>query len=521
MKNLNQCILGVALSFFALTGCSNEEQLTLDGTSDAKTPLNISVPIAGLTKVGGVVSGSQFGDGASLGLFLTKTANDAAYDTDYSNIQYTSSTSGGNQVWTASSPILLTGTKANVYAYYPYNSNYNDITAIPIDVTENKDVMWADYASNINNANPTATLPMNHALSVIRFSLSKGDYSGAGSIQSIKIKGAGMAKTGSLNAKTGAVTPTDAGTEIDLGATATLSSTPTNVEQLVIPTGSGSIQVTIQMDDKTFEATSSAPITPTQSKAYKFGLAFSDSKLTMSTVTIGTIDEVDEGNMTPIVSNKKEDGVYAIKSDGTLVASADASDARYAGVAIVMYGRALQISNSGLSSQTWGSTSVNISDIPDVKVVGGGSTDNYGYLAGTSSPQLNKEYATWINTQNTALADTCGWSNTEALITEQGSSFLGGSTTTFRNGSSNQGYSDWFVPAMGQMAYMYLHLTEIDDLLIKCGGTSLPSDWHWSSSEYSTGYAWYVHFSKGYVGNGNFVKATSNCCVRFCRYITE
>ena len=66
---------------------------------------------------------------------------------------------------------LLTGTKANVYAYYPYDVANTNITAIPIDVTQNKDVMWADYASNINNANPTATLPMNHALSVIRFSL--------------------------------------------------------------------------------------------------------------------------------------------------------------------------------------------------------------------------------------------------------------------------------------------------------------------------------------------------------------
>ncbi|MDY4529006.1 MAG: fimbrillin family protein, partial [Parabacteroides sp.] len=299
MKNLNQCILGVALSFFALTGCSNEEQLTLDGTSDAKTPLNISVPIAGLTKVGGVVSGSQFGDGASLGLFLTKEDGSSPYDTNYSNIEYVSSNSG--QTWTATPPILLTGTKAKVYAYYPYNSNYNDITSIPIDVTENQDVMWATTSSLVYNANPTATLQMNHALSVIRFSLSKGDYSGDGNITSIKIKGAGMAKTGSLNAKTGAVTPTDAGTEIDLGATATLSSTPTNVEQLVIPTGSGSIQVTIQMDDKTFEATSSAPITPEQSKAYKFGLAFSDSKLTMSTVTIVPITEVTVEDMKPIV----------------------------------------------------------------------------------------------------------------------------------------------------------------------------------------------------------------------------
>ena len=49
----NQCILGVALMAVALTGCSNEEQLSLDGTADAGTPLAISVTNAGLTKVGG------------------------------------------------------------------------------------------------------------------------------------------------------------------------------------------------------------------------------------------------------------------------------------------------------------------------------------------------------------------------------------------------------------------------------------------------------------------------------------
>lgn len=57
MKNLNCFMMGVALSVIALTGCSNEEQLS--GTADARTPLAISVTNAGLTKVGGVVSGSQ------------------------------------------------------------------------------------------------------------------------------------------------------------------------------------------------------------------------------------------------------------------------------------------------------------------------------------------------------------------------------------------------------------------------------------------------------------------------------
>ena len=382
MMKFNRFMMGAALMAVALTGCSNEEQLSLDGTADAGTPLAISVTNAGLTKVGGVVTGSQFGDGASLGLFLTKEDGSSAYDTPYNNVKYTSSTSGSNQVWTATpDPILLTGTKAKVYAYYPYNSTYNDITSIPIDVTQNQDVMWATPYSGAYNASPTATLPMNHALSVIRFSLSKGDYSGTGNITSIKIKGAGMAPTGTLNAKTGAVTPTDGGAEIDLGAAATLSSTPTNVEQLVIPTtASGNISVTIQMDDKTFEATSSAPITPEQSKAYKFGLAFSDSKLTMSTVTIGSITEVTVGDMKPIVNNgltweqaKGTDGVYAIKDDGSPVAYANATDASYAGVAIVMYGRALQISNNRVECY-WGHSSINISGIPDLKQVGGGQT---------------------------------------------------------------------------------------------------------------------------------------------------
>ena len=53
MMNLNRFMMGVALMGIALTGCSNEEQLSLDGTADAGTPLAINVTNAGLTKVGG------------------------------------------------------------------------------------------------------------------------------------------------------------------------------------------------------------------------------------------------------------------------------------------------------------------------------------------------------------------------------------------------------------------------------------------------------------------------------------
>ena len=96
MKNLNCFIYGLIVfsASFGLSGCSNEEKLSLDGTAEARTPLAISVTNAGLTKVGGVVSGNKFTDPSSLGLFLTKEDGNSPYDEPYNNIQYTSSNSG-------------------------------------------------------------------------------------------------------------------------------------------------------------------------------------------------------------------------------------------------------------------------------------------------------------------------------------------------------------------------------------------------------------------------------------------
>ena len=200
MDIFNSIVVGLMVGLsFTLSGCSNE----LSGTEETKTTLDISVANDEISKVGGVISGSKFGNDVSLGLYLTKEDGSSAYDTPYNNVKYTSSTSGINQVWTASSPILLTPTKGNLYAYYPYNSSYKNISAIPINITENKDVMWATPKTDIYNANRSVSLQMNHALSVVQLSLKKGDYSGTGTIESISIQGDCMAKTGSLNAKDG------------------------------------------------------------------------------------------------------------------------------------------------------------------------------------------------------------------------------------------------------------------------------------------------------------------------------
>ena len=133
---------------------------------------------------------------------------------------------------------------------------------------------------------------------------------------------------------------------------------------------------------------------------------------------------------------------------------------------------------------------------------------------------LKADHSTWPNYPSTALADTAGWKNTEALLAgPTNASYLGPKTTEFRNNSSvNQGFTDWFVPSAGQLAYMCLNVTEINTLLDKCGGTSLPMDWHWSSSEYTATGAWCVNFSDSQVCG---VGKDGRVYVRFCRDITE
>ena len=55
MNYLNKLVAGaIAMMAFTVSpGCSNEEQLSLDGTAEARTPLSISVSNSLGTKVGG------------------------------------------------------------------------------------------------------------------------------------------------------------------------------------------------------------------------------------------------------------------------------------------------------------------------------------------------------------------------------------------------------------------------------------------------------------------------------------
>ena len=59
----------------------------------------------------------------------------------------------------------------------------------------------------------------------------------------------------------------------------------------------------------------------------------------------------------------------------------------------------------------------------------------------------------------------------------------------------------WSIPAMGILYLMWLNKSAINAALTACGGSTITSDYNWSSTEYSSTYAWYVYFAAGNQNN--------------------
>ena len=203
------------------------------------------------------------------------------------------------------------------------------------------------------------------------------------------------------------------------------------------------------------------------------------------------------------------DGVYAIRPDGK---PADATLANeLCSVAFVLKGKAYQVAKTdatGYGGSTynvyWWYDYQDVSSLTDIKTVDGTASRTYGYLAGSSTPQLSKIPSEWTGG---ALADFNGQENTRLIIEAQGNGTtdktLGKAVMDFRGNSTvNEGQTDWYAPACGQLAFMFLQKDKLNDLLSKVTGTQFSSSRYWSSSGYSSSVAWYVRFSDGVV-NGN------------------
>ena len=87
-----------------------------------------------------------------------------------------------------------------------------------------------------------------------------------------------------------------------------------------------------------------------------------------------------------------------------------------------------------------------------------------------------------------AIYDLDGYHNTQVVL-EYSDGFPAFNAVNFENG--------WYLPAIGQLNYLYGNLVEVNNSFILVGGTVFSAtNWeYWSSTEYSSDFAWIWHWN--------------------------
>lgn len=150
---------------------------------------------------------TDFAKDQTMNVFVKKTAS-ATGDNFKENVKGTAL--GGGE-WELSPAIYINQTQRNVffYAAYPYVEGLNDVTAYPVDLSKQADVLYSgDYAA-VSLQTTKARVRMKHALSMVSAVIDASSYNGSGTVTSMGISGSAVYLTGKLNVSTGKITVAD------------------------------------------------------------------------------------------------------------------------------------------------------------------------------------------------------------------------------------------------------------------------------------------------------------------------
>ena len=448
---------------------------------------------------------------------------------DYANLVYTGTTISGTQSWASTTSVTLTDTKGTLYAYWPQN-NAVSIDAIDVDMTaaDQTDWLYATPVTDVNEDKASVAVTMNHALANINVTVNKGSYLGAGNITNITLQSDGIALGGTFNAAQttpGYTAFEDEGKPLSRTVTTTAGAAATDI--MVVPTGtSATVTFLLTIDGIQFTAKSAA-VQLAMGNSYQYTLNLSDISTYMeisgfsvkpwTTVTGGALVLEKVGGGEPLTWDNAPNGVYAVSAEGVPVAVEDADESCIAVALIVNDAPVPQYiwlakDNAKIENYTflhWGEKLYN-------NIVGWGTYSNAdgiiydGYLPGADgsfggSSHLSDDFTTW---SAGALSDFDGRGNTAYIISRYKKIGVSMVTkdmcyalNTFNAAAdgSNGGKDDWYIPACGQLALIYLNMTEINAALEKIGGTALFAKDYWSSSENDSTGGWGIDFSNGIV----------------------
>ena len=598
-------------------------------------PLKLSVKNAGYSRA--LIEKDYFNTSAYIGVKLVNTGSTIDYTPETSFLQYfhSGSSSSTNPVdydnWSlqsGSSTPYLKANPATVYAYYPYDSNKKDFTAIPVESGET-DYMYGHSIEDVHVNQNYAMLQMQHALAAVRIKTKLGTAK-TKKISSISIEGDGISSKGYMNVFTGELGGFEGHGPVvyNYETALSLSSSFQSRDFALVTTGANK-PLTVNYTDIYGTVSSFTTEAVTLNPGYIYTIEVSvnyGGEMTYDKINRDTWGSDNSGNVcfdinghtvscvgdmdgialskivsdndviinalpilsycsvnqvtvngstlvsqnissdipgariislsnissditvsfngvtaTPVVGTidltTAANGIYAVATNRLGVNLEDADESCIA-VALVVDDAPVpqrfmiekngeqNLAYGGKTSFYWGPTSTNTA-VKDYSTVDGSSSySNGGYLPRTdgsygdigSSVKISTDYKTWTSG---AISDFKGKINSQYMVSSTNSNeYISGILYNFNNATDYQnfGYTDWYIPACGQLCLISLNIKQINEALNKINGIQFSSTYHWSSSEVNGTYAYYI--STGYGGVfGNRKTNAGFSPVRFIRDI--
>lgn len=189
------------------------------------------------------------------------------------------------------------------------------------------------------------------------------------------------------------------------------------------------------------------------------------------------------------------DGVYAVNANGNLI-DYNSADNTCTGVALIAGEHKFMIAkenatNSPDTTFYWGKNLYQ-QDVPNLEIV---------------------------SRRTAAEADYNGKTNTAAIIagyTALGVDMHRQDMCKVLEIYNDGGYTDWYIPSLGQLVLIYRNKIKINEALTAIGGDAFSLDYYWSSSEGHPNYGWYMNFNDS---TNDWISKDSLQCVRFIRDI--
>ena len=485
IKNIFSLVLCTA----ALAACNSIEETAVPS---GEQPLNLSVNVH-KSDSRAIITGNALPDASQIGVFVTDNAGADYNNRGYANVLYT--TSGSD--CTSQTDVFLDSKVAKLYAYYPYDENNADMTAIPVESSTLTDYMYATSGNTeLSNTNASVALTMNHILTGIKVSIKKTDENTDYTASKIKVSSQGIAKGAKFDLTDASLFGFTGQNEAiiwDDAIALTTEYQSTGIEYFVSTGTEEPIKFLVTVDGNDYSLTSTQTLA--MGKVYDFKLEFDNAGLNANldvtgvtvngygdnSFTVGTVEPILVGPEVDITG--KDNGVYAVTATGQLIPYNDAAvNSTCIGVALITDNQKIMIENNR-EPNTASMKAANRTD-------GADDDESDTFYWGMNGSD------TTIDNIIDAEADFEGKAHTtklvEAVDTDGNTEYANMGTYCIKFNDTpeeNLGYDDWYIPAMGQLYEIYTNKTNINAALTAMGGQELKFG-YWSSSETDGEYAW-------------------------------